>query len=97
MDKTFLITIPFCLICLLIYWAYISFKEKIIALKTFRDKEMIRIVNHFNAQIKGFEDRITAIDKQTNESESPNESKNRIESKKKQDAEIKEYNKEFLK
>ena len=39
----------------------IKFYNKIYALKVFRDKEMIRITDHYNAQLKTFEDRFKII------------------------------------
>lgn len=36
-------------------------RTKLIALKDFRDKEMVRITDHFNAQIQTFEDRMKEL------------------------------------
>ena len=43
------------------------FKYKLLALKEFRDKEMVRVINHYNAQLNTFEMRFKALEKKLKE------------------------------
>jgi hypothetical protein len=76
-------------------------KRKIIVLKQFRDKEIVDIVNHYNAQIKIFEDRFKivynkiGIELPNSEQTDPNIIKNEIENKRQKEVDILFYNKEF--
>lgn len=77
-----------------------SHKNKISTLKWFRDKEMIRVVNHYNANFKIFEDRVRQLEFQLNKNrketiENPLELKNTLENQKQIEIEIVAYNKAF--
>ena len=72
----------------------IQHRNKIKALKEFRDWEMINVINHFNTQLEEFENRIQKLG-----SKKPKESNNEVLYRKQsQDAKskaIKEYNDTF--
>ena len=46
---------------LFVWGRYVVIKSKLIALKEFKDKEMIRVTDHFNAQLQTFEHRMKKI------------------------------------
>jgi amino acid permease len=74
-------------------------KEKTKALKKIRDKEMIRIINHYNAQIENIEIKLAEINKENKfyKEIKPNNDKERLisENHKTIKKEIAEYNKAF--
>ena len=81
-------------------------KNKLTALKTFRDKEMVRVVNHFNVQLEVFENRFKILQEKlkstididvTAESyqQNPNEKMNHHQNRNTQKEEIISYNNAF--
>jgi hypothetical protein len=75
-------------------------KEKIIGLKEFRDKEALRVINHYNAQLHSIEDRIDLINRGNkffmySDYEDPNDKKNHIENRKQSEIEVIGYNEIF--
>ena len=81
-------------------------RSKLATLKTFRDKEMIRVVNHFNTQLEVFENRFKILQEKlkstidvdvTAESyqPNPNERMNHHQNKNTQKEEIVAYNNAF--
>ena len=88
----------------LIYW---KLKDKIVAMKTFRDKEMVRITDHFNSQLHTFEIRMKVLQDKLKEHDitiniadkkegiDPNAVLNEKSNTKNKMQEIIEYNKAF--
>lgn len=91
--------LPIVVIYLL--WQVLKLTEALRALKKFRDIEMLRIVDHYNAQLKNIEERMSLLNKKTmaydepDGSEDANALKDRIQNDKQKIAEILEYNKGF--
>jgi len=82
------------------YSLYVRNKKKITALKDFRDKEMVRVINHFNAQLKTMEDRITFLNNKvqaypSNSDTDPQLLLHETENNKQKESEIIEYNSAF--
>ena len=83
------------------YSYYLRLKDKVIAIKKFRDLESVRMANHYNAIIKGYQSAFEDIqakckiwgDKKT--AKSPIDEKNEAEDMKHQIKEILEYNESF--
>ena len=83
------------------YGHYLRIKSKIIALKKFRDLEAVKTVNHYNAQIKEFQNAFNDIQNKLKvwedkkKEHTPNQVKNNAENKAQRDADILEYNDSF--
>jgi len=98
LDKVTNFFIPF-IVLFLCYYVFIL-KDKIIALKKFRDLEAIRVSNHYNAIIKSYQDAFDDINDKLklwtdNNSQSPDNEKNEAEDRKHQINETLEYNQAF--
>jgi len=77
---------------------YSVLKNKVIALKDFRDKEMVRIIDHYNAQLKEFEIRFSKLepDKKTDTvTDDPQLLLHENENNKQKEREVIEYNEAF--
>lgn len=70
-------------------------RQKLSALKTFRDQEQVRLADHINAQIKQLDDRLSLLDKVEYREPNPSDLKNAAESKRLKDIEINNYNNAF--
>ena len=83
------------------YSYYLRLKDKLVALKKFRDLEAVRITNHYNAQIKSFQNAFDDIQERlkvwdvAKKEKSPIDEKNEAENTKHQIEEIMEYNQAF--
>jgi len=83
------------------YSFYLRLKSKVIAIKKFRDLEAIRVANHYNAQIKCFQDAFDDMQKkykvwdESSDKKSHSDKKNESEDDKHRIVEIKEYNDAF--
>ena len=83
------------------YSYYLRIKNKVIAIKIFRDLESVRMANHYNAIIKSYQNAFNDIQVKykiwddDKKEKSPADEKNEAEDRKHQIAEIKEYNKSF--
>lgn len=74
---------------------FADYRQKLSALKTFRDQEQVCFADHVNAQIKQLDDRLSVIDKVEYREPNPADFKNAAESKRLKDTEINAYNSAF--
>jgi len=72
-----------------------KYKSKLIALKEFRDSEMVRLINHVNAQLKGHEDRLSELDNIEQTEPTAEELRTWEESEKAKKKDIEQYNRAF--
>jgi hypothetical protein len=98
-NALFCYTLSIAILISAIVLVHSYFKNKIIALKKFRDKEMMRVVNHFNTQLNTIENRLAEINAKGKFYEiiepSINEKKVEFENSKTIVKEIEEYNEAF--
>lgn len=89
------------IVVIYLLWQVLKLTEALRALKKFRDIEMLRTVDHYNAQLKNIEARMSLLNKKTMAYDEPDGSedaialKDRKENDKQKIAEILEYNKGF--
>ncbi|NVO02573.1 MAG: hypothetical protein HXX09_07690 [Bacteroidetes bacterium] len=99
-HKIFIVVILLTIHIISLLWLYENFKNKIKALKKYRDYEAIRVVNQYNANFNLINAQIKELYKKccgsvTKETASPIDEKNTKENQRLHDSAVDEYNKAF--